>query len=211
MSKVNLLPQERSERNKARRGWVGGAFAAIAYLALLGAVFMWFKGGETAAQADLDAQLATNQQLQAEIQSLAPYAELGQAYDDGVARVEAALANDVAWGRLLGDFGRMISDKRVWMESLTVAVGPPSEQTPTIYGSVAMAGQGFDYPDVSSWLLTLDSQDWDAVTGSWAGTVTQADDETQLVTWDLTTSITDLALSDRSETRVPDLDAEVEE
>ena len=96
MSKVNLLPQERAEKAKARRGWVGGAFAAIAYVALLGAVFLWFKGGETTAQIELDAQLATNQQLQAEIQSLAPYAELGQAYDDGVARVQAALANDVA-------------------------------------------------------------------------------------------------------------------
>lgn len=206
MSKINLLPQERADRAKARKGWMGTAFLAIVYVALLGATFMWFKGAESAAQADLDAQIAANQALQTEINALQPYAELGQKYETGSQMVRTALATDVAWGRLLGDFGRMISDKRVWMESLTVAVGPPSEAAPTIYGSVNMAGQGFDYPDVSSWLLTLDSQDWDSVTGSWAGTVTQNDsDESTLVTWDLTTSITDRALSDRIETLIPEV------
>ena len=206
MSKINLLPQERSEKAKARKGWMGTAFMAIVYVALLGATFMWFKGGESAAQADLDAQLAANDSLRTEISALQPYAELGRKYETGSDMVRAALATDVAWGRLLGDFGRMISDKRVWMESLTVAVGPPADETPTIYGAVNMTGQGFDYPDVSSWLLTLDSQDWDSVTGSWAGSVTQQDDEeSSLVSWDLTTSITDRALSDRIETLIPEV------
>lgn len=205
MPKINLLPQERAEKAKARKGWMGTAFLAIVYVAILGATFMYFKGAESAAQADLDAQVAANQQLQSEIQTLQPYAELASKYETGSQMIRTALANDVAWGRLLGDFGRMISDKRVWMESLTVGVGPPAAETPTVYGAVAMTGKGFDYPDVSSWLLTLDSQDWDSVTGSWAGSVTQEDSDEELVDWQLTTSITDQALSDRIETLIPEV------
>ncbi len=206
MSKINLLPQERAEAQKARRGWIGTAFVAIAYLALLGAVFMFFKGQETTAQAEYDAQVAQNAQLQAEIAALEPYRELRDDYDQGADRVRHALAADVAWGRLLGDFGRMISDKRVWMESLSITAGVPTEEAPGVYGGVAMAGSGFDYPDVSSWLLTLDSQDWDSVTGAWAASVLQnEDDEASLVAWNLTTSITGGALSDRAETRIPEV------
>lgn len=206
MPKVNLLPQDRAAKNKARKGWVGTAFAVVAFLAVLGLSFAWFKGGEVAAQDELDRQIAANQQLQAEIASLAPYAELSRKYEQGADMVRHALANDVAWGRLLGDFGRMISDKRVWMEGLSVQAVPPSEEAPGVYGAVGMNGKGFDYPDVSSWLLTLDSQDWDAVTGSWAGTVNQeTDEDAALVTWDLTTSITEGAKSDRIETLIPEV------
>ncbi len=205
MPKINLLPQERAEKAKARKGWMGSAFLAIVYVAILGATFVYFKGAESAAQADLDAQVAANQQLQSEISTLQPYAELAAKYETGSQMIRTALANDVAWGRLLGDFGRMISDKRVWMESLSVGVASPAAETPTVFGSVSMTGRGFDYPDVSSWLLTLDSQDWDSVTGSWAGTVTQDDSDEELVTWNLTTSITDQALSDRIETLIPEV------
>lgn len=206
MPKINLLPNDRAARNKARRGWVGTAFAVIAFLAVLGLSFAWFKGQEVAAQDELDQQIAANQQLQAEIAALAPYAELARKYDEGAAMVRFALADEVAWGRLLGDFGRMISDKRVWMEGLSVQAIAPVEETPGVYGAVAMNGKGFDYPDVSSWLLTLDSQDWDAVTGSWAGTVNQeTEEDASLVTWDLTTSITEGALSDRIDTIIPEV------
>lgn len=206
MSKINLLPQDRAEANKARKGWIGTAFAVIVFVGLLGATFVFFKGQESAAQAAYDAQVAQNAQLEAEIQSLEPYAELRSKYQEGAERVGGALATDVAWGRLLGDFGRMISDKRVWMESLSVATEAPDEESPGVYGAVQMAGSGFDYPDVSSWLLTLDSQDWDAVTGAWAASVAQNEsDDTTLVGWNLTTSITEGALSDRIDTRIPEV------
>ena len=52
---------------------------------------------------------------------------------------------------------------------------------------------------MSSWLLTLDSQDWESVTGAWAASVVQTELEDQsLVAWNLTTSLTSGSLSDRS-------------
>ena len=44
------------------------------------------------------------------------------------------------------------------------------------------------------------------VTGSWAGTVNQeSEEDASLVTWDLTTSITEGAKSDRIETLIPEV------
>lgn len=201
MSKINLLPQDRADAAKARQGWVGAAFAVILFLAILGSTFMFFKGKETAAQVELERVQAQNVQIRQEIAALDHYAQLKAKYDDGATRVRHALATDVAWGRLLGDFGRMISDKRVWMESLSVATAAPTEEQPGVYGSVSMSGAGFDYPDVSSWLITLDSQDWESVTGAWAASVVSTEDEDQdLVQWTLSTSLTSDSLSQRTNT-----------
>ena len=46
MPKVNLLPRDRAAKNKARQGWIGAAFAVIAFIAVLGLSFAWFKGQE---------------------------------------------------------------------------------------------------------------------------------------------------------------------
>lgn len=199
MPKINLLPADRAAAAKNRQGLVGVAFTVILFMAVLGSTFLFFKGQETAAELKYEAAVAENASLRREIVELQPYAELRQRYEQGATRVRHALATDVAWGRLLGDFGRMISDKRVWMEGLSVMAAPPSETNPGVYGSVSMNGSGFDYPDVSSWLLTLDSQDWESVTGAWAASVVQTELEDQsLVAWNLTTSLTSGSLSDRS-------------
>ncbi len=124
MPKINLLPQERAESAARRRGVAMALFLALVYIAALALVFFMVKGRETTAEDDLATQLQANQLLQAEIAELEPYEQLRREYEAGVMQLQQALALDVAWGRVLGDFGRMIP-QGVWLEALTIQTMAP--------------------------------------------------------------------------------------
>ncbi|NND83787.1 MAG: hypothetical protein HKN46_01425 [Acidimicrobiia bacterium] len=226
MPKINLLPQERNEAAARRRGIALAVFVALVYLAALALVFVMLKGRETAAEEDLAAQQQRNQLLEAEIASLEPYAELRREYENGVALVQEALAADVAWGRVLGDFGRMIP-QGVWLENLTISAEAPDAEAesatnaPLAFGSLSMNGQGFGYADVSNWLVTLDSPDWDDVGAAWASNVTLSEGTEStpavgeepatigtpdLVAWTITGLLGENSLTDRIETRIPEVE-----
>jgi Tfp pilus assembly protein PilN len=225
MPKINLLPQERNEAAARRRSVAMALFVALVYLSALALVFVMLKGRETAAEEDLAAQLQRNELLRAEVASLEPYAELRREYEDGVDLIREALSGDVAWGRVLGDFGRMIP-QGVWLENLTIQAEAPDEESlegagPMPYGSLSMSGQGFGYADVATWLVTLDSPDWDDVGAAWASNVTLSEGEAptpavgedpgspgspDLVGWTITGLLGENALTDRLETRIPEVE-----
>ena len=228
MPKINLLPQERNEAAARRRSVAMAVFVALVYLSALALVFVMLKGRETAAEEDLAAQLQRNELLRAEITSLEPYAELRREYEVGVALVQEALGVDVAWGRVLGDFGRMIP-QGVWLESLNIQAQSPTEGVeedegdtgPPAFGTLTMSGQGFGYADVANWLVTLDSPDWDDVGAAWASTVnfsegaeptpaTETSPGTQgtpdLVTWSITGLLGEESLTDRATERIPEVE-----
>lgn len=213
MPKINLLPQERAESAARRRGLAIGLFLALVYIAALALVFFMVKGREAAAEDELNRQLQANQLLQAEIAELEPYARLRTEYEAGVGQVQEALALDVAWGRVLGDFGRMIP-QGVWLESLAIqAVAPPVEEGESegipVYGSITMSGQGFEVANVANWLLALDSQDWDDVGAAWVSTITKsepADDGTpSTASWAITGVLSEASLTDRAVTLIPEV------
>lgn len=224
MPKINLLPQERNEAAARRRGIAAGVFVALVYLAALALVFVMLKGRETAAEEDLAAQQQRNELLRAEVASLEPYAELRREYEAGLGLVQEALSGDVAWGRVLGDFGRMIP-QGVWLDTLSISASEPMAEdgegtAPASFGAVTTTGQAFGYADVSNWLVVLDSPDWDDVGAAWASTVVfspgeepQAGDEESpatagtpdLVVWAITGVMGENALTDRLEARLDEL------
>ncbi len=213
MPKINLLPQERAESAAKRRGLAIALFVGLVYIAALALVFFMVKGREATAEEDLAAQVQANQLLQAEIAELEPYAALRRDYESGVMQLQEALSLDVAWGRVLGDFGRMIP-QGVWLDSLAIQTMAPLVQEGQVvsapaYGAISMSGKGFEVANVATWLVTLDSQDWEDVGAAWASTVTNTeaveDGTPALTTWAITGVLSEASLTDRAETLIPEV------
>ena len=204
MRPINLLPPEVSEKSKTRRRLAAGILGIVAFLAALALATVWLLGQANDAEADLEAQRDTNQRLQAEIGALDGARQLRSDYQNGVSRVQTALANDVAWGRLLNDLARIIND-RAWLSSLTAQATPPSE-TDFSFGSLGVAGTAFWYEDAASWLRVLDSSYWPAVGAGWVSSTSQSEiEEVPVINFASAASLTSAALSNRVIDLIPEV------
>lgn len=203
--KINLLPQENVEKAKGRQKAFLSGFVVLGYVVLLAFVFIWVKGRETQAEDNLGAQVAANAVVQSEVRDLEPFRILGENYEGGVINLHTALTGDVSWGVLLDDLGRMISSELVWIEGLGINRTLPGPDS-IAYGAVQMSGAGFDYPDVASWLVTLDSDDWESIGAAWASSVTAAElDSVETVSWAIQTALSEAALSSRADDLTPEV------
>ncbi len=204
MRTINLLPPEAAQRATARRKTFGFLALAVAYIALLAIVALWWQGKATDAEDDLATQLAANARIEAEISSLSGVRALRSTYDDGVERLGTALANDVAWGRLLNDLARIIPD-RLWLTSLTANL-QQDEENPLLLGQVSVSGVAFDYPDASSWLRVLDAEEWPALGGGWVSSTSRSTiGESPVVNFTSVAALLDAARSNRIEERTPEV------
>ena len=140
-------------------------------------------------------------QLQAEVDELAEFAVLKAEFDNNVLILATALDNDVVWGRLLNDLGRLIPD-RVWIDSFSGIVNPETGAV----GEIQVSGTAFDYPDVAAWLRSLDSTSFPSVDNTWVTNISQATiGEIPVVRFSSSTFITEGALSDRLALRIPEI------
>ena len=205
MRTINLLPQEGKKESQSRRRLFLMAGVGALFLLLLAAVTVWRQGAVDDAREDLEAQLAKNQAVQAELAALAGAGGVQEAFNAEVLTLTAALANDVSWGRLLVDLGRVIPDK-VWVTTYTgtaVRSGPDTPPEAGI-GSMSFSGVAFDLPDVSAWIRIMDSDLYPGVVSSWAtGLIKTEIAEIEVVNFSSTTSLSSPALSDRLFDRIP--------
>lgn len=201
MRPINLLPPEALERAKARRQrWVWIAAAAV-FVALLAVATVWFQGKVDDRKADLAEEEAVVTQLRAEAAGLGEFAELKNEFETSKFILEAALDRDVVWGRLLNDLGRMLPD-RVWLTSFTGQVAGADAAT---IGEVAVSGVGFEFPDVSAWLRSLDSSTFPSVDRTWVSTINVGSiGEVPVVNFASSTFLTVASLSDRLALRIPE-------
>ncbi|MDH5373531.1 MAG: PilN domain-containing protein [Acidimicrobiia bacterium] len=206
MRPINLLPPEVSEKSKARRRAFGAILGILGFIAVLALATVWMLGQASDAEAELEAQQQENQRLQAEIASLDGARQLRSDYQTGVSRVQLALVTDVAWGRLLNDLARIISDG-AWLSSLSAEASAPTE-TDFSFGTLSVAGTAFWYEDASSWLRVLDSSYWPAVAAGWVSSTSVGEiEEIPVVNFTSAAALTSAALS----TRIVDLIPEVPE
>ncbi len=204
MRTINLLPPEAAQRATARRKTAGFVALGVVYLALLALAALWWQGKATDAEDDLDAQVAANTRIEAEIASLSDVRALRSTYENSVERLGNALANDVAWGRLLNDLARIIPD-RLWVTSMTGTV-QEDEENPFLLGQVSVTGVAFDYPDASSWLRVLDAEEWPALGGGWVSSTSRSTiGESPVVNFTSVASLLDAARSSRVEERTPEV------
>ncbi len=205
MRPINLVPQRARGAATARRLAVLAAIVGIAYLAGLAAVTMLWNGKVDAAEERLAVQQVVNESLQAEISALAAADVLRLEYEENALITAIVLSTDVAWGRLLNDFGRLIPE-RVWLENF---VGTTTAGSVTgVVGRITVSGTGFEFADVSAWLRSLDESRFPGVAGTWVTNASEAqgpDGESTLVNFSSTAGLTDAAVSNRVQDRVPEV------
>jgi Tfp pilus assembly protein PilN len=204
MRPINLLPPEAAEKAAARRRVAGLALLGVLYLGLLVVGYLYFRGQADQAEEARDQQFAVNEDLRQQIVALAPVAALNAEFEQKSEQVGEVLAVDVAWGRLLNDLARVIPD-RVWLDGLAASVQVQEDQPG--FGTVQMTGVAFDYPDAATWLRTLDSDQWPAIGAGWVLSTTSEEvvDGVQAVNFSSVGTLTNNALSNRAEERIPEV------
>ena len=121
MRTINLIPREGKRETQSRRRLLMMAGLGALFVLLLAAITVWRQGAVDDARDELEAQLSTNQALKAEVAALAAAEDIQNQFNAEAATLSLALANDVSWGRLLVDLGRVIPDK-VWVTSYSGSV-----------------------------------------------------------------------------------------
>jgi Tfp pilus assembly protein PilN len=201
MRPINLLPPESAERRRNRQITSRLLLLGLGYLLLLALLTLLFTGRIGDAERRLEDQAVINGQLEQQVASLSDVQELQQRYEDDAELITVALDGEVSWGRVLNDMGRMIPD-RVWLLSFN-GIGQVEEAS---LGTIDVAADGFDVPDISAWLRALDSDRFPSVTGAWVPTARTAVIGVNEV-WTFTSSavLTEAAASNRADDRIPEL------
>ena len=201
MRSINLLPPEAHVKEQARERVARLLLFGLVYLGILIAVTLLWQNRVNDAEQQASAQLEFNRQLEVQIAEFEGIEGLVTEYDSNVALMESALADDLSWGRILNDLGRILPDS-VWLESFRGSV--ETDPSTAAVGSVSVTGVGFDFPDVSAWLRSLDSDRFPAATGTWVTNVSEGTiGEAPVVNFVSQTSLTIAARSDRLDTRIP--------
>lgn len=207
MRTINLIPQERKAQGDGRQKLLFFVALGLIYILLLGVVTVWRQGAVDDAEAEVRTQRQLNENLQLEINSLAGAEDLSNQFAASVATLGGALINDVSWGMLVNDLGRLIPD-RVWVTSYSGSVNrlDPAAETQLGVGEIAFAGVAFGRSDVAAWLRVLDSDRFPGVVGTWATGITQSNiGEAETINFGSTTNLTTEAVSNRLLDRIPDI------
>jgi Tfp pilus assembly protein PilN len=164
---------------------------------------VWWDGRVEAARDDVAAQEAINRSLERDLADLAPAAALRDDYELRSGYVRSALARDVDWGLLLNDLGRLLPP-RVWVQTFSGTVAGGGAEG--ALGRVAFSGVGFDFPDVSEWLRSLDSDQFRGVTGPWVNSIVAGTlGDSEIVNFTSTAVLTPNAATGRAERLIPEI------
>ncbi len=207
MRTINLIPQEGKRQTDGRQQLLLLLALGLIYILLLGVITVWRQGAVDDAEAEVQEQRQVNQALEVEINSLADAQAASDEFGAAVATLGVALINDVSWGRLINDLGRLIPD-RVWLTSYSGTVNrlDPADTETSSIGELAFSGVAFERPDVAAWLRVLDSDRYPGVVGTWATGITQSNiGEAETINFGSTTSLTEGALSSRFFDRIPEI------
>lgn len=205
MRPINLLPPEAHLRRAARRRVIIGVLSVVVFAAVLVMLTIWWSDRVDDAEERLAEQQEVNRQLQAQITALATADELRLEYEENVQITTVVLEQDVAWGRLLNDFGRLIPE-RVWMDSFTGT--STTSAVPGLVGQLTITGTGFAFEDVSAWLRSLDEERFPGLTGTWVTNASQVEgleEDDTLVNFSSTAALTPAAISNRLQERIPEV------
>ncbi|MGH2693884.1 MAG: PilN domain-containing protein [Actinomycetota bacterium] len=169
MRRIELLPTRYAERRRQRQ--TVGVIVGVGVVAVVLLVAWWFLlETQISDERDELAQVrAQNQQLQAQIDELARFAELDREVRDKETALQTVMVGDVDWPRLMTELA-MVVPGEVWLQNLSAsaavlegatAVGTEtavvriSPNTP--FGRVQFTGNSLTMPGVAKWLIRLAS------------------------------------------------------
>ncbi len=203
MRPINLLPPEAFERSAGRRRVLRLALLGMLYLVLLAFLLVLARRDTAEVRSSVEEQQALNTGLQTQLADMQGADDLVLRYDEDAGLIEALLTADVSWGRILNDLGRMIPD-RVWLNQFQGRVDLDPESP--AQGTIHVTGTGFGFGDVAAWLRALDSDRFPSVAGTWVSSVAGDNiGEIPVVSFESQTSLTDAALTERVEERIPEV------
>jgi Tfp pilus assembly protein PilN len=176
--RINLLPPEIRERQRARRRVVAVIAVGLVVLLLLGGFYLLQLMRLNDLRGDLEAQQARNNELRAQIAELQEVAALQEQLADSQQLLADILANQVYWSGILRDISLVIPGE-TWLNGLTgTLLGAEAEATqvevaPGLVGSINFTGFAFDHRDVALWLSRL--EDVRGFLNPWLETSTKTD------------------------------------
>ncbi|MEX2458034.1 MAG: PilN domain-containing protein [Actinomycetota bacterium] len=161
MTRINLLPPEMLERQRARRQTTVVAAIGLVVILLLGGFWFMQQLELSGVQRDLDAQLARNAELQAEVDELSRFDEILAEIADKEELLGTLMRNEVRWSGVLRDLSLVIPG-RAWLTVMTASVddpstgGVPGVGGEGIIGQISFTGFADRHPTVAEWLTALE-------------------------------------------------------
>ncbi len=166
-ARVNLLPPEIAEKQKARKVQAALGAALVAAVGVVALLYVVQLGNVSDAQAEVDAAAQQKTRLAEQRADLQSVADVYARVASREAVLRTALAQDIAWSSYLNDLMLTIPDN-VWLtsleatQSLVGARGAVAAKTlpgaAASLGTVTFEGVAFDHDDVATWLEVLSKQ-----------------------------------------------------
>lgn len=170
MRRINLLPPEIAARRRVRQqtGLLGVVF--VVFLLLLGALWFVRQGTLRQEEEKLLALEAQQAELQAKVDALQEFALLEQTVTQKRTTLATAMANDVAWSRLLVELSMIIPGDS-WLTAFSGTAAAPAAGAPgappatapapgtaapaSTLGTLSFTAITFDFPGVAKWITRL--------------------------------------------------------
>lgn len=124
--RVNLLPGEVAERNRAARQRAGLAAGAVGFVGVLGLLYLVQLNRVGDAQEQLEAEQARVAELQADVAELQEFQELASRRDAADTLMAGAFADEVSFAGILQDVAAVYPTD-AQLETLTVALATEAE------------------------------------------------------------------------------------
>lgn len=158
MTRINLLPPEIRERQRARRQTTIVAAAGLAVILLLGGFYVLQQITLSGVEDELAEQNRRNQELESQVQDLRRFDELLAEIEQKEELLATLLTNEVRWSGVLRDISLVIPTD-AWLESMNGTIQPeatlPADQAALI-GSITFTGVADRHPTVAEWLTALE-------------------------------------------------------
>lgn len=163
--RINLLPPEIVERQRARRRTFAVAAAGVVALAVIGALFALQTLRLSDVEDQVEAQEATNVQLRTQIASLQDVQALEQDVATKRALLSTLLSDQVLWSGVLRDVSLVVPGE-TWLSGLNGQAGAAAAETEApvttvvpgagLIGQISFSGFAFDHREVALWLSRLE-------------------------------------------------------
>ncbi len=208
--RINLLPPEYLERQRARRRTITVIAVGVIALIVLGAIYLLQATRLGGLEENIAAQEARNAELSRQIAELQNVAQLEIEVEASRALLTALLADSVRWSGILRDISLVIPGE-AWLTGLSGTAGPegaavtgaapaPAAAAGTLVGQITFDGLALEHRDVALWLSRL--EDIRGFVNPWLSNSTKTEiGATEVVQFTNSVDLSEKALAARREGR----------
>ncbi|MGH3441713.1 MAG: PilN domain-containing protein [Nitriliruptorales bacterium] len=126
--RVNLLPREYRERERARRARALAVLGGLVFVAVLAGLYLLQVGRVNDAEARLAEEQAETQRLQSRVQELNEFAELNQRLEAANARLVTTMGREVSMAGILQDIAA-VTPTDAALTGVDISISPQPQQS----------------------------------------------------------------------------------